>query len=103
MSFSTQFNLVLELFNISPIRTVVESEATQLLNFAREFRKSGSDVVVEEDLAAVFGRGRINPELPDIFRDTVKVQVFVPLTRDSEIRLDSGPGPTMHRALRQRR
>lgn len=103
MSLSAQFSLALELSNIFPIRTVVESAAAQLLTFARELRKSGSDIVVEEDLAAVFGRGRIRPELADKFRDAVKVQTFVPLTRGGEIRLDSGPGPTMHRALRERR
>ncbi len=103
MSLSAQFSLALELSNIFPIRTVVESAATQLLTFARELRKSGSDIVVEEDLAAVFGRGRISPELADKFRDAVKVQTFVPLTRGGEIRLDSGAGPTMHRALRERR
>lgn len=103
MSLTAQFNLALELSNIFPIRTVVESAATQLLNFARDLRRSGSDIVVEEDLAAVFGRGRINQELEDKFRDAVKVQTFVPLTRGGEIRLDSGPGPTMHRALKERR
>jgi len=103
MSLSAQFNLALELSNIFPIRTVVESAATQLLNFARDLRRSGSDIVVEEDLATVFGRGRINQELADKFRDAVKVQTFVPLTRGGEIRLDSGPGPTMHRALKERR
>lgn len=103
MRLCTEFNLALELSNTFPNRTVVESAATQLLIFARELRKSGSDIVVEEDLATVFGRGRISPELAEKFRDAVEVQqTSVPLTREGEIRLNSGPGPTMHRALKER-
>jgi hypothetical protein len=103
MSLNSQFSLALELSNILPIRAVVDSAATQLLNFARDLRRSGSDIVVEEDLAAVFGRGVIVSELKDKFRNAVKLQTFLLLTRDGEIRLDSGPGPTMHRALKEQR
>ena len=103
MSFGTQFSLALELSNVFPVRSAVELAAAQLLNFARDLRRSGSDIVVEEDLAAVFGRGRINPELEDSFKNAIKIQKFISLSHGSEIRLDSGPGPTLHRALRERR
>ncbi len=103
MPLNSQFSLALELSHVFPVRAVVESAATQLLNFARDLRRSGSDIVVEEDLAAVFGRGLISSELENKFKNAVKLQTFIPLTRGGEIRLDSGPGPTMHRALRERR
>ncbi|ERF75051.1 hypothetical protein EPUS_04833 [Endocarpon pusillum Z07020] len=102
MSLNSQFSLALELSNIFPIRAVVDSAATQFLKLARDLRRSGSDIVVEADLAAVFGRGVISSMLEDKFRNAVKLQTFVPLTREGEIRLDSGPGPTMHRAFRER-
>lgn len=102
MSINTQFSLALELSNVFPVRSVVELAAAQLLKFARDLRRSGSDIVVEEDLAAVFGRGRIVPELEDSFKNVIKIQKFISLSHGSEIRLDSGPGPTLHRALRER-
>lgn len=101
MPISSQFSLALELSNVFPIRAVVESAAAQLFKFARDLRRSGSDILVEEDLAIVFGRGRIDPELEKKFKDAVKIQTFAPFY--GEVRLDSGPGPTMHRALKERR
>lgn len=95
--------LALELSNILPVREVVQSSAAQVINFARLLRKSGSDVVVEEDLAEVFGRGRISPKLESDFTNAVKIQRFIPLRDGCEIELHSGPGPTLSRALRDRR
>lgn len=103
MSFGSQFSLGLELTNVFPIGAGLASVATHLLNFARELRKSGSDIVVEEDLASIFGRGNIETELESKFKATIKERKFVDLFSGSEIRLDSGPGPTMHRALKERR
>lgn len=100
---NSQFSLALELSNVFPVRAVVETAATQFLKLVRDLRRSGSDIIIEEDLATIFGRGRINTELEDRFKDAVKLQTFVPLYQECEIRLDSGPGPTMHRALKERR
>ena len=100
---NSQFSLALELLNVFPIRGAIDSAASQLLKFARDLQRSSSDIVVEEDLAAIFGRGRINVELEDKFKNTVKVQTFTPLSHGSNVRLDSGPGPTLHRALSERR
>ena len=79
MSLNSQFSLALELSNVFPIRSAVDSEINWLIQFARDLRKSGSDIVVEEDLAAVFGRGIINSEVEDKFREVVKIQTFLPL------------------------
>ena len=92
-----------ELSKILPIRSVVDTVGSQILKLARDLRLSGSDIVVEEDLAEVFGRGQINPELEAKFKDVVKVHNFIPISHGCEIILDSGPGPTMLRAFRDKR
>ena len=58
--------------------------------------------MVEEDLAAIFSRGKIVPSLENHFRDVVKVTSFTPLHAGSEIVLDGGPGATVCRALKDR-
>ena len=103
MSLNSQFSLASELSNVFPIRSVVDSGINWLIQFARDLRKSGSDIVVEEDLAAVFGRGIINSDLEDKFKELVRIQSFLPLYPGSAVRLDSGPGPSMQRALKERR
>ena len=103
MSLNSQFSLALELSSVFPIRPIVDAGITRLMQFARDLRKSGSDIVVEEDLASVFGRGNIDPDLEDKFKKSARLQAFVPLSHGSEIRLDSGPGPTIQRALKDRR
>lgn len=93
----------LELSKILPIRSVVDTVGSQVLKLARDLRLSGSDIVVEEDLAKVFGRGQINPEFEAKFKDVVKVHSFVPLSHGCVISLESGPGPTMLHAFRDKR
>ena len=103
MAFNTGLQLSLELSKILPIRSVVETVGTQILKLARDLRNSGSDMLVEEDLADIFGRGRVTLELEAKFKDVVKIQSFVPLSQGCVINLESGPGPTMLRAFRDRR
>jgi hypothetical protein len=91
------FQLSLELSNIP---TVTQGAVAQIIAFARYLRKSGSDIVIEVDLAEVFGRGRISPQLESSFTDMVKIQGYKPLHNGCEIELHSGPGPTVARALR---
>ena len=93
----------LELSKILPIRSIVDTVGSQVVKLARDLRLSGSDIVVEEDLAEVFGRGQINPELEAKFKDVVKVHNFIPLSNGCVINLESGPGPTMLRAFRDKR
>ena len=100
---NSSFQLSLELSKVFPIGKGVEAVTSQILGFARDLRKSGSDIVVEADLNDVFGRGHIVPETEDKFKSVVKIQKFTELHSRSEVRLDAGPGPTVLHALRDRR
>lgn len=66
MSISRQFSLSLELAKILPIRSLIQYSAESILELIRALRRSGSDFLVEEDLAAIFGRGKIEPALDQI-------------------------------------
>ena len=67
---------------------------------ARDLRHSGSDIVVEEDLASIFGRCRISLTLTSSFKTVVtKSASNVPLVE--RITLQGGPGPTVIRAFQE--
>lgn len=102
MPFSTQFSVSVELAKILPARAALTYGAESIINLVRDLRRSGSDFLVEEDLAAIFSRGRVVSSLETHFRDVVKVALFTPLHAGSEIILDAGPGPTVRRALKDR-
>ncbi len=102
MSISRQFSLSLELSRIVPIRPVITYGTESLVNLFRALRRSGSDFLVEEDLAAIFGRMKVEPSLEQEFRGVVKIASFTPLHAQSPIVLDAGPGPTLLRALKDR-
>jgi hypothetical protein len=80
--------------------TISDPGDDQVLSLARALRKSGSDFDVEADLAKVFGRGRITPDLETKFKAAAEVSNTTPLTDNSEIVLESGPGPTFLHASR---
>ena len=103
MSLSAGFQLSLELSKVFPIRAGAEVAVKQILQYARDLRNSGSDIVVEEDLAEVLGRGMIDQDMEDKFKETTKIASSTALHPESEVRLVSGPGPTMIRALRERK
>jgi len=98
LPFTTQLSV--ELTNILPVKQAISSVALSILNTSRELRKSGSDLLVEEDLASIFGRGRIESKLQMHFKDAVKIGSLVPLSTSSDIMLNSHPGPTTQRALK---
>ena len=100
--FSTQFALSLELAKILPVRAAISYSAESLVNLVRKLKRSGSDFLVEEDLAAIFGRGKIEASLENNFRDVVKDALFTPLHAQSPIILDARPGATLSRALKDR-
>ncbi|KAI4133616.1 MAG: hypothetical protein LQ338_000128 [Usnochroma carphineum] len=102
MPFGTQLALSLELAQIFPIRETLNIGVKQLENLIRALKRNGSDFLVEEDLANVFGRGKIEPSLEKDFRDVVRIGSFQPLHADSAISLDAGPGATVRRALKDR-
>ncbi len=99
----SNFHLSLELSHVFPIREVVKSSYNTLLRFAHDLQKSGSDIVVEEDLAAIFGRGRVNSETVKKFKQNILQNApFVSLYKDCEIGLDTRPGPTVSRAIQDK-
>ena len=66
-------------------------------NAANSIQNSGSNIVVEEDLAELFGRSRIAPELASSFKTIVyKPESLTPLA--ASISLFVGAGPTLLRA-----
>ena len=71
-SMSSNFQLSLELTNVFPVGSLIRdlggSAYQQIMTLARDLRKSGSDLLVEEDLAAIFGRARIEADIEDQFR-----------------------------------
>jgi hypothetical protein len=95
--------LAVELSNIFPVKDIVRSGISQAVSFARNLRKSGSDIVVEEDLAAVFGRGRVSTDLERLFKTQVQQLQIKPLYDGAEVELRHGPGITMRRAFQDTR
>lgn len=73
-----------------------------LIQLDRELRKSGSDIVVEEDLADVFGRNRIQEQFESSFRTAVRDSTIVPIPSLVDIVLEAGAGPTVRRSLKNR-
>ena len=99
MALNSSFQLSLELASVFPIGAILKSIGSNIWSLALGLRKSGSDLVVEVELAQIFGRGQISEELEKSFRDAVKLGDVVPLQSNSTICLDSSPGPSMRNAL----
>jgi hypothetical protein len=100
----SSFQLGLELTNIFPVGEIVRNISNplyaKLLSLARDLRKSGSDLLVEEDLAAIFGRALINRDLEENFRKHVlQDSRVVPFHNGCNLVLDASAGPTISRAL----
>lgn len=76
--FTFSFELTV-LAKLAPVRTALSYDADAIVKLARDLKKTGSDFIVEEDLAAVFGRLRIEQSLEARFKDVVKIASFVPL------------------------
>ena len=102
MPITTQFSLSVELMKLSPVQSALTYTVESIISLARALKRSGSDILVEDDLGAIFGRARIAPSVEAHFKDIVKIASFVPLHPGSEIVLDAGPGPTVLRALKDR-
>ena len=96
----------MELTNIFPVVRIADLAYHKIVSLARDLRKSGSDFLVEEELADILGRGRINNEVERQFKDAVlkDVDVLRLKRKDGtslEIALDSRPSSTLERAIRQ--
>ncbi|KAL8718950.1 MAG: hypothetical protein Q9225_003979 [Loekoesia sp. 1 TL-2023] len=102
MSFQTQFSLSLELAKVFPVGEVLKTGVERLVSLVRALKADGSDYLVEEDLATIFGRGKIERSLEEDFRKAVRTRSIQPFHADSPISLDTGPGATVRRALKER-
>ncbi|KAF4153779.1 hypothetical protein CNMCM6936_009559 [Aspergillus lentulus] len=101
MAQPTPFQLRDELTILPPVRGALSVVPGPILQQIRELKKTGSDFILEEDLATVFGRAELDTGLERLFRSTVIIPGFEEIYPSSEIRLASGPGPTVLRALKE--
>lgn len=97
MAFTSQFSLSLELTNLVP--TAIATTRA-LLRLARDLSKSGSDIIVEQDLADIFGRNRIAPQFESSFKAAVKDSSVVKLPSLVDVVLEAGAGPTVVRSIK---
>ena len=67
MPFDSQFSLSLELTKLIPFGPLANATGRGILQLARDLKKTGSDILVEEDLADVFGRNRIDSRFASSF------------------------------------
>ena len=100
MALSNQFALTVELTRLVPIASVADKAAQAFIRWARGFRHSGSDVIVEEDLVAIFGRCRIAPSLDSSFRTIIAKEVSNTSLWEGIV-LQGGPGPTVIRSFQE--
>ncbi|KAL8894945.1 MAG: hypothetical protein Q9207_008358 [Kuettlingeria erythrocarpa] len=101
MAFTNQFALTVELTRLlPPIGWAANKTVNAIMSRARELRHSGSDIVVEEDLAGVFGRCTISPPLASSFK-TLVAKSTSNISLLEGIVLQGGPGPTILRALQE--
>jgi hypothetical protein len=102
MPLSSQLSLSIELTRLLPaagLATIAAGGA--IIKMARDLRKSGSDIVVEEDVAAIFSQVIIAADFEAAFRSAItKVANFSTLENLLPVGLQSGPGPTVQRALK---
>ncbi|KFY23763.1 hypothetical protein V491_02416 [Pseudogymnoascus sp. VKM F-3775] len=99
MPLESQFSLSVELTKLVPLGPILNTAGRAVLNLARDLQKSGSDIVVEADLAEVFGRNRIEPRFESTYRTAVKESYTQQLHSLLDIVLEAGAGPTVRRSL----
>ena len=95
-----QFSL--ELTKILPVKETVQNATSRLMDLARSLKRSGSDLVIEEDLAWLIGRLRVNSELEHEFKNDVVIQGSYQFNDTSEVFLARGAGPTVLNGVRNR-
>jgi hypothetical protein len=100
MSLAGQFSLSFELSRIPELVPVIANAINDVVDFARELRKSGSDIVVEQDLATVFLQNRIEAKFAETFKHAVVPTDVASPFRALPIYFMRGAGPTVRRALR---
>jgi hypothetical protein len=100
MSLGSQFSLSLELTQLPELVPVIANTFSNAIEFARELRKSGSDMIIEHDLALIFLQNRIDAKFAETFKKAIVPTDLASVFRALPIWLMRGAGPTVHRALR---
>ena len=92
MPLTNQFSLSLELTRMFPVDLLASDS---VINLARSLQNSGSDIVIEEDLAKLFGRCQIQQQMATSFRTIVNKNETSTLNSLLGLILQWGPGPTV--------
>lgn len=101
MPLSSQFSLSVELTKLIPCGPLATVVGRSFLNLLRELQTSGSDLVTEEDLAAILGRNRIDPRFESTFRTAIKHSAIHRVADIAELMIEAGAGPTVRRSLKE--
>ncbi|KAI0021436.1 hypothetical protein F4780DRAFT_778707 [Xylariomycetidae sp. FL0641] len=76
------FQLIsVELTKLFPISPIAKVAVGSIMALARNLRKSDSDLLIEEDLAEIFGRGRIDQDIQARFGNEISTEVPVMMPR----------------------
>lgn len=116
MPFNTQFSLSLELTRLVPFKSVTSKALESVVNLARSlevrkgqlhfcqtlirYQNTGSNIIVEADLAELFGLCRIAPNMDSSFRTIVSTPGAL-IDLCEVLVLDSATGPTVSRCLQK--
>lgn len=103
MPIESQFSLSLELTKFVPLGPIASALGHGVLALARDLRNTGSDLLVEEDLVAIFGRNRIESQFESSFKTVVRESTSKQLATSLDIFLNAGAGPTVRHSLRDSR
>ena len=101
MAWSSQFALTLDLNRaIGP--TSIGRVGDAVIKLARKLQSSGSDIVIEQDLGNLFSRFLLDADFVEEFKErTLAVNSITNIGSRIPFALQSGPGPTIQRALRE--
>ncbi len=100
MPFNSQFALSLEVTRLVPLDAVNKAYQT-VMSLARDLQNSGSNIVIEEDLADVFGRSKISTNFERSFTTVIREGGTTLRHLCEGISLAGGLGPTAGRALQK--
>jgi hypothetical protein len=101
MSIQSQFSLSMELTRAIPQAGLLAQKGiAAVLQTAKLLTLSGSDIVIEEDLAAIFSKVWLDPNFESRFKQSmVAVTALKQISKVLQIYLQSGAGITVQRAL----
>ena len=100
MSLQSEFSLSLELTRILGPATVSHA-GRSLVQFARSLQRTGSDFIMEEDLATLFSRFHVDTGFVEEFKQRTLANTSISKMSDFlPVALQAGPGPSLQRAIK---